>query len=109
MKKVLLTLPIRGPRSPTEQHAAGETIIVTDQEARNIVNRKAGVILESLPDPEVRIDADIKRSQPILRDPPKQNSMGSSGRTNQDSALEDSEKRNKQPTAKANNRPRKKK
>ena len=45
MKKILLILPIRGPRSPTECHEAGETIIVTDQEAQRIVNRGAGIIV----------------------------------------------------------------
>ena len=50
MKKIFLTLPIRGPRSPTECHKAGETIIVSDQEAQRIVNRGAGIIIGEVED-----------------------------------------------------------
>lgn len=50
MKKILLILPIRGPRSPTECHEAGETIIVTDQAAKSIVNRGAGIIIGEVED-----------------------------------------------------------
>jgi len=109
MKKVLLTLPIKGPRSPTERHEAGEILIATDQETKNILRQNAGVILESLPEPEVRIDADTKRGQPVLRNPPEQNSVGSGGRIDQDRAFDNSRSGNKQPAAKNNNRPRKKK
>lgn len=50
MKRVLLTLPIRGPRGPTECHKAGETIIVSDQEAQRIVSRGAGIIIGEVED-----------------------------------------------------------
>lgn len=63
MKKILLILPIRGPRSPTECHEAGETIIVTDQAAKSIVDRGAGIIVG-----EVENRDDSRTGESVFRD-----------------------------------------
>lgn len=72
MKKILLILPIRGPRSPTEYHEAGETIIVTDQAAKSIVNRGAGIIVGEVEDRD-----DSGTGESVFRDPSGKRNVGS--------------------------------